>query len=35
MKFITLTTDFGMQDGYAGVLRGVIWTIAAERRWQT
>ncbi len=30
MKFVTLTTDFGVQDGYAGVLRGVIWSIAPQ-----
>ena len=27
MKFITLVTDFGLQDGYAGILKGVIWNI--------
>ena len=28
MPVITLTTDFGQQDGYAGILKGVIWSIA-------
>ena len=27
MKIITLLTDFGLQDGYAGVMKGVIWGI--------
>jgi hypothetical protein len=27
MPAITLTTDFGLKDGYAGILRGVIWSI--------
>lgn len=27
MSVITLLTDFGTQDGYAGVMRGVIWKI--------
>jgi S-adenosylmethionine hydrolase len=27
-KIITLTTDFGEQDGFVGVMKGVIWTIA-------
>ena len=30
MRVITLTTDFGLRDGYAGVLKGVIWKIAPE-----
>jgi S-adenosyl-L-methionine hydrolase (adenosine-forming) len=30
MKTITLTTDFGTQDGYAGILKGVIWQIAPD-----
>ncbi|HPH95797.1 MAG TPA: SAM-dependent chlorinase/fluorinase [Anaerolineaceae bacterium] len=30
MAFITLLTDFGVRDGYAGVLKGVIWKIAPE-----
>ncbi len=28
MSVITLLTDFGLQDGFAGVLKGVIWKIA-------
>jgi S-adenosylmethionine hydrolase len=28
MKLITLLTDFGTQDGYPGVMKGVIWNIA-------
>ncbi len=28
MTVITLTTDFGTRDGYPGVMKGVIWTIA-------
>ena len=28
MRVITLTTDFGLRDGYAGVVKGVIWKIA-------
>jgi S-adenosyl-L-methionine hydrolase (adenosine-forming) len=27
---ITLLTDFGLRDGYAGVMKGVIWKIAPE-----
>ncbi len=30
MKFITLLTDFGLKDGYAGLLKGVIWSIAPD-----
>jgi len=30
LKCITLTTDFGLRDGYVGVMRGVIWTIAPD-----
>lgn len=30
MKVITLLTDFGLKDGYAGLLKGVIWTIAPD-----
>lgn len=30
MAAITLTTDFGLKDGYAGVLKGVIWSIAPD-----
>ena len=28
MRLIVLLTDFGWKDGYAGILKGVIWTIA-------
>jgi len=28
MKLIVLLTDFGWKDGYAGILKGVIWSIA-------
>ena len=28
MKLISLLTDFGMKDGYVGVMKGVIWGIA-------
>jgi S-adenosyl-L-methionine hydrolase (adenosine-forming) len=27
MSFITLTTDFGLKDGFVGTLKGVIWNI--------
>ena len=27
MKYITLLTDFGLKDGYVGVMKGVIWGI--------
>lgn len=27
---ITLLTDFGLKDGYPGIMKGVIWTIAPE-----
>ena len=27
---ITLTTDFGLKDGYVGVMKGVIWRIAPQ-----
>jgi S-adenosyl-L-methionine hydrolase (adenosine-forming) len=30
LKFITLLTDFGLQDGYAGILKGVIWGIIPD-----
>jgi S-adenosyl-L-methionine hydrolase (adenosine-forming) len=30
MSFITLLTDFGLQDGYPGVMKGVIWKIAPD-----
>lgn len=32
MPIITLTTDFGLSDGFAGVLKGVIWAIDPEAR---
>ncbi len=28
MRLIVILTDFGWKDGYAGILRGVIWNIA-------
>jgi S-adenosylmethionine hydrolase len=30
MTVITLLTDFGTRDGYAGVMKGVIWKIAPD-----
>ena len=30
MAFITLTTDFGTEDGNVGVMKGVIWGIAPK-----
>lgn len=30
MTLITLLTDFGLQDGYPGVMKGVIWGIAPD-----
>jgi hypothetical protein len=30
MPFITLTTDFGLRDGFTGVLKGVIWSICPQ-----
>jgi len=30
MKTVSLLTDFGIQDGYAGILKGVIWSIAPD-----
>jgi hypothetical protein len=30
MPVITLTTDFGLKDGFIGVLKGVIWGICPE-----
>jgi S-adenosyl-L-methionine hydrolase (adenosine-forming) len=30
VKFITLMTDFGLQDGYTGVMKGVIYRIAPD-----
>lgn len=32
MKIITLTTDFGLRDGYVGVMKGVIWGICSDVR---
>jgi len=29
-KIITLLTDFGLSDGYNGIMKGVIWTIAPD-----
>jgi hypothetical protein len=30
MTVITLLTDFGLKDGYVGVMKGVIWGIASQ-----
>jgi S-adenosylmethionine hydrolase len=30
MKILTLTTDFGTEDGNVGVMKGIIWGIAPE-----
>lgn len=30
MTIITLTTDFGLRDGYVGVMKGIIWGIYPE-----
>ena len=30
MGILTITTDFGLIDGYVGVMKGVIWGIAPE-----
>src|SRR4030042_2951302 len=30
MPVITLLTDFGIRDGYPGVMKGVIWKIAPD-----
>jgi hypothetical protein len=30
MRAITLLTDFGLKDGYVGVMKGVIWGIAPQ-----
>src|SRR4030042_5788396 len=30
MTVITLLTDFGLRDGYPGVMKGVIWKIAPD-----
>src|SRR5450756_1306173 len=32
MTIITLTTDFGLADGYVGTMQGVILSIAPEAR---
>lgn len=32
MAIITLTSDFGMRDAYAGIMKGVILTLAPEAR---
>ena len=32
MSFLTLTTDFGLEDGYVGAMKGVIWEIFPEAR---
>ncbi len=32
MKWITLMTDFGLQDGYAGVMKGVIYRIVPDAK---
>jgi S-adenosylmethionine hydrolase len=29
---VTLTTDFGLQDGFVGILKGVIWSICPQAR---
>jgi S-adenosylmethionine hydrolase len=30
MRFVSLLTDFGLKDGYVGVMKGVIWGIAPQ-----
>jgi S-adenosylmethionine hydrolase len=30
LSVITLLTDFGLQDGYVGIMKGVIWSIAPQ-----
>ena len=30
MRIVSLTTDFGIQDGYVGVMKAVIYRIAPE-----
>jgi S-adenosylmethionine hydrolase len=30
MKLVTLLTDFGLQDGFVGVMKGIIYTICPE-----
>jgi hypothetical protein len=32
MKTISLLTDFGLRDGYVGVMKGVIWRICPQAR---
>lgn len=32
MRIITLTTDFGLRDGYVGVMKGVIWGICPDAK---
>jgi S-adenosylmethionine hydrolase len=32
LKFITLLTDFGLRDGYAGIMKGVIYRIAPDAK---
>jgi len=30
LPIVTLTTDFGLQDGFVGILKGVIWSICPQ-----
>ncbi len=30
MSILTLTTDFGLKDGYVGVMKGIIWGISPD-----
>lgn len=30
MSFITLTTDFGLEDSHVGAMKGVVWSIAPQ-----
>jgi S-adenosyl-L-methionine hydrolase (adenosine-forming) len=32
LKLITLTTDFGLQDGFVGVMKGIIYSICPDAR---
>jgi S-adenosylmethionine hydrolase len=32
VSFITILTDFGLRDGYVGVMKGVIWGIAPDAK---
>jgi S-adenosyl-L-methionine hydrolase (adenosine-forming) len=32
MPILTLTTDFGLKDGFVGTLKGVIWSICPDAR---